>query len=152
GDEEHLRIVARYFGVRDRHELANVHLRRTQRGAFVQRLAHRHEYACRKSFAGDIADQKKETVFREAEEIVKITAGLTRGHHDRTKLDAIIPGKEVVARQRRGLDAMRGVELARDASALLALLLHNALELTLLPGRLGERQHEEAAEEEDERQ
>ena len=45
---------------------------------------------------------------------------------------------------------LRGLELAGDARASLALHLHHAFERLLLPRRLGERQHEQHAEQQHE--
>ena len=147
GDEQHFRVVARDFGVGRRHELAEIGSRRAQHRALAQRLADRHEDARRQALPGDIADQEEQAALVEPEEIVHVAADLARRNHRGGEIDARIVAQEVRARQRARLDPLRRVELAGNPRGLLALPLHDALERLLLPRRLGEGQHEQDAEE-----
>ena len=126
---------------------ADVGVRRAQHRALVERLAHRHEDRRRQALAGDVADQQEQPALVEQEEVVQVAADLARRRHRGVQIDA---------RRRRAAGPARGSvpvwmrcaasELAGDARAVLALRLHDAFERLALPCRLGQRQHQQHAE------
>ena len=148
GDEQHLRVVARDFGVGRGHQRAHVRRGGAQRRALVERLAHGHEDARRQALARDVADEEEQPPRVEQEEVVEVAADFARRQHRRREVDATLAGQRLGARQHCHLDAARRVELAGDACRVLALALHHALQRVAVPGRLGERQHEHRAERE----
>ena len=145
-DEKHLRVIPGDLVVGDPHQCADRSLAAFQRGALVECLADRHEQAGRQALARHVPDQEKQPVVAQQEEVVKVTAHLSRGSHGRRELDAALVLQELGARKKSDLDALGGLELAGDVRRLLTLRLHDLLQPLLLPACLPERQHEQHAE------
>ena len=153
GDEIHFRVVARDFRIGRAHQFADRRVRPHQRRALVQRLADRHEHAGRQSLACDIANQEEHAIRIQAE----------RNRRDRRRLrfaGSIVAARSMRrssssdsgARQDAGLDALRGLEFAFDVGRLHALRLHDAFQRLPAPRRLGQRQHEQHAEQDQQSQ
>ena len=129
--------------VRLREQRAEVRAAIAQHRALAKRLADRHEDARRQALAGDVAQQEEQSAIVEPVEIVEVAADFERRLHRRGEIDARV-AQRLGARQRIQLDPLRGLHLAGDARALLALTLHHFLQRLAVARRGGQR-HRDAA-------
>src|SRR5678815_53239 len=114
GDKKALRVVPGDLAVGLAHHGPDVTVV-TERDALAQRLAHRHEQATRQPLARDVADEEKDPIGVELEEVVEIAAHLSRRLEKGIEIEARFPGEGAGrGRQAAHLDAARGLEVASE--------------------------------------